>query len=174
MGVIAPKRGRGNAYFGCSLAALLGLVFWALVACCLVLTVAGMSTELASGNGELTSAFYALSQIMVGSLAFCFSMAAILVVFVGFGVFRQTRPFIVRGEPQDLNTVLLYFFLFIAGMILAAALPTLALELPGGNGLLKAGGVLLGGLYLLYGMLMLWLALVAYESYRHSSEGELA
>jgi hypothetical protein len=172
MGVIAPKKRRGRAYFGCGGAACLGLVFWALIACCLVFTVVGLSTELNGGDAELVSAFYALSQIMVGSLAFFFSMAAILVVFVGFGIFRQTRQFRVSAEPEDLNTVLLYFFLFVAGMILAAALPTLALEYPGVNGWLKAGGILMGGVYLLYGMLMLWLTLAAYESYRHPDEGE--
>lgn len=74
------------------------------------------------------------------------------------------------GEPQDLNSVLLFFFLFVAGMILAAAIPTLALEIPGANGWLKAGGIFMGGAYLLYGMLMLWLALTAYQSYRHTEE----
>jgi hypothetical protein len=173
MGVIAPKSRRGRTYFGCGGAACLGLVFWALIACCLALTVVGLSTELEGGNAELVSAFYTLSQLMAGSLAFCFSMAAILVVFVGFGFFRQTRQYRVEGESQDLNTVLLSFFLFIGGMALAAALPTLAFELPGSNGWLKAGGLLLGGSYLLYGMLMLWLTLAAYESYRHADEGEI-
>jgi hypothetical protein len=168
MGVIAPKRRRGKAYFGCSGAACLGLVFWAIIACCLVFTVMGLSTELNSGDAELVSAFYALSQIMVGSLAFCFSMAAILVVFVGFGIFQQTRPFSDRGEPHDLNTVVLFFFLFVAGMILAAALPILVLEIPGMSAWFIAGGILMGGAFLLYGMLMLWLALAAYESFREA------
>jgi hypothetical protein len=57
-------------------------------------------------------------------------------------------------------------------MILAGTLPILALEIPGANGWLKAGGILMGGAYLLFGLLMLWLTLAAYESYRHS-EGEL-
>ena len=168
MGVIAPKRRRGKAYFGCSGAACLGLVFWAIIACCLIITVMGLSTELNSGDAELVSAFYAFSQIMVGSLAFCFSMSAILVVFVGFGIFQQTRPFGARSEPHDLNTVLLFFFLFVAGMILAAALPTLVLEIPGISAWFIAGGVLMGGAFLLYGMLMLWLALAAYESFREA------
>lgn len=168
MGVIAPKRRRGKAYFGCSGAACLGLAFWAIIACCLIITVAGLSTELNSGETELVSAFYALSQIMVGSLAFFFSMAAILVVFVGFGIFQQTRPFSARGESHDLNTVVLFFFLFMAGMILAAALPTLVLEIPGISAWFIAGGTLMGGAYLLYGMLMLWLTLTAYESFREA------
>jgi len=58
-------------------------------------------------------------------------------------------------------------------MLLSAALPTLALEYTGGYKWIKVGGVLRGGVYLLYGMLMLWLTLVAYESYRHADEGEL-
>ena len=173
MGVIAPERRQGKPYFGCGAAAFLGLIFWALIACCLVFTVVGLSTELNSGDAELLSAFYALSQMMAGSLAFCFSMAAILVVFVGFGLFRQARPFRVRGEPQDLNTVLLFFFLFVAGMVLAAGLPTLALEIPGAPLWVKGAGVLLGSAYLLFGMLMLWLALSAYESYRRADEGEM-
>jgi len=173
MGVIEPKGRRGKAYFGCGIAACLGLVFWALIACCLAFIVAGLSTELNSGDTELVSAYYALSQVMTGSLAFCFSMAALFVVFIGFGIVRQTRQFSAQDEPYDLNTVLLFFFLFVAGMILASALPTLALEVPGMNGWLKAGSVLMGGAYLLYGMLMLWLTLVAYESYRHADEGEM-
>ena len=173
MGVIEPKRSRGAGYFGCGGAACLGLVFWALIACCLLLTVVGLSAQLDGGNAELVSAYYALSQIMVGSLAFCFSMVALLVVFVGFGIFQQTRKFIVGGEPHDLNTVLLFFFLFVGGMILAAALPTLTLEYPATNGWIEAGGVLLGGAYLLYGMLMLWLTLAAYESYRLFNQREL-
>jgi hypothetical protein len=173
MGVIAPKSRRGRAYFGCGGAACLGLVFWALIACCLTLTVVGLSTELEGGNAELVSAFYTLSQLMAGSLAFCFSMAAILVVFVGFGLFQQVRPYKGQGDTQDLNTLLLLFFLFVAGMALAAALPILAFEMPGANGWLKAGGLLLGGAYLLYGMLMLWLTLATYESYRHADEGEM-
>ena len=71
-----------------------------------------------------------------------------------------------------MNTVLLFFFLFVGGMILAAALPTLALEYPGMNVWIKVGGILAGGAYLLYGMLMLWMTLTAYESYRHADEGE--
>ena len=173
MGVIEPKGRSGGIYFGCGAAACLGLIFWALIACCLVLIVVGLSTELNSGDAELVSAYYTLSQIMVGSLAFCFSMAALLVVFVGFGIFRQTRHFYAQDGPYDLNTVLLFFFLFVAGMILAAALPSLVLEIPGTNGWLKAGGILMGGAYLLYGMLMLWLTLAAYESYRHTDEGEM-
>jgi hypothetical protein len=168
MGVIEPKSRRDRTYFGCGGAACLGLVFWALIACCLVLIVVGLSTELNSGDAELVSAFYALSQIMVGSLAFCFSMAAILVVFVGFGIFRQTRQFRTQGEPHHLNAVLLFFFLFATAMILAAALPTLALEVPGTNEWLKIGGVPMSGAYLLNGMLMLWLTLAAYESYRNA------
>lgn len=168
MGVIAPERRRSRGYFGCSAAACLGLVFWAIIACCLVFTVAGMSTELEGGDAGMVSAFYALSQLMVGSLAFCFSMAAILLVFVGFGIFRGARKFTPEDEPHSLETVLLFFFLFLAGMFLAAALPTLALEYPGTTGWFIAGGVALGGAYLVYGMLMLWLALVAYESYRNA------
>ena len=171
MGVIEPKRKRGGVYFGCGGAACLGLIFWAIVACCLLLMVTGLSTELNSGDSELISAFYALSQIMAGSLSFCFSMVAILVVFVGFGIFQRSRKFIVWSDHHDLNTVLLFFFLFVGGMILAAALPTLALEFPGANVWIKAGGILAGGAYLLYGMLMLWLTLAAYESYRHADEG---
>lgn len=95
-------------------------------------------------------------------------MAAILVVFVGFGIFQQTRPFGARGESHDLNTVVLFFFLFMAGMILADALPTLALEVPGTNSWLITGGILMGGAYLCYGMLMLWLTLTAYESFREA------
>ena len=167
MGVIAPKRRPGRAYFGCGGAACLGLVFWAFLTFCLVFTVVGLSIEVNNGNSEQASAFYALSQILVGSLAFCYSMIAILVVFFGFGIYRQTRQFVARGETHDLNTVVLFFFLFVAGMILAAALPTLVLEVPGLNGLVKAIGFLTAGTYLFYGMLMLWLTLVAYESYRH-------
>lgn len=167
MGVIAPKRKPGNAYFGCGGAACLGLVFWAFLTFCLVVTVVGLSTEVSNGNPEQASAFYALSQILVGSLAFCFSMAAILLVFVGFGFFRQTHQFDGRGETHSLNSVMLFFFLFVAGMILAAALPTLVLEIPGLNGWVITIGFLTAGAYLLYGMLMLWLALVAYESYRY-------
>ena len=166
MGVIAPKRPPGKSYFGCGGAACLGLAFWAIVFCCLVFTVVGLSSEVNSGHTELISAYYSLSQIMVGSLAFCFSMAAILVVFVGFGIFQQTRRMIAPSEPHDLNTLLLFFFLFVVGMILAAALPTLVLEIPGTNGWFIAGGILMGGAYLLYGMLMLWLTLVTYEAYR--------
>jgi hypothetical protein len=173
MGVIEPKRKRSGVYFGCGGAACLGLIFWAIVACCLLLMVAGLSTELDSGDAELVSAFYTLSQMMAGSLAFCFSMVAILVVFVGFGIFQRTRKFVLRGDYHDLTTVLLFFFLFVGGMILAAALPTLALEYPSVNVWIKAGGVLSGGVYLLYGMLMLWLTLAAYESYRHADAGEL-
>lgn len=172
MGVIEPKRKRGGVYFGCGGAACLGLVFWAVIACCLLLIVVGLSTELDSGDAELVSAFYALSQIMIGSLAFCFSMVAILVVFVGFGIFQRSRKSIVQGDPHDLNTVLLFFFLFVGGMLLAAALPTIVLEYPGANVWIKAGGILSGIAYLLYGMLMLWLTLAAYESYRHADEGE--
>ena len=172
MGVIEPKRKRSGVYFGCGGAAFLGLIFWGIVACCLLLMVAGLSTELDSGNAELVSAFYALSQMMAGSLAFCFSMVAILVVFVGFGLFQRTRTFTVQSDRHDLNTVLLFFFLFVGGMILAAALPTLALEYPGMDVWIKVGGILAGGVYLLYGMLMLWLTLTAYESYRHADEGE--
>jgi fatty acid desaturase len=94
------------------------------------------------------------------------------VVFVGFGIFQQTRKFVAQGDQHDLNTVLLFFFLFVTGMLLAAALPTLALEYPGDNTWIKAGGILSGAAYLLYGMLMLWLTLAAYESYRHADEGE--
>ena len=173
MGVIEPRRRRSKAYFGCGGAACLGLIFWAIVACCLLLTVVGLSTELDSGDSELISAFYALLQIMTGSLAFCYSMGAIIIVFVGYGIFRRTRKFIPDNEHYNLNAVLLFFFLFVGGMILAAALPTLALEYPGGNGWIKVGGVLMGSAYLLYGMLMLWLTLVAYESYRHADEGEM-
>lgn len=173
MGVIAPQRRRGRAYFGCGGAACLGLIFWAILACCLVLMVVGLSAEAGSGDAELVAVYYTLSQMMVGALAFFFAMASILVVFVGFGVFRQMRPFHVEGEPHDLNTTLLFFFLFVAGMILAAALPVLAMELPGASVWLKAGGVLAGGAYLLYGMLMLWLTLAAYESYRYIDEGEM-
>lgn len=173
MGVIEPKGKRSGVYFGCGGAACLGLVIWAIVACCLLLMVAGLSTELDSGDAELVSTFYALSQIMVGSLAFCFSMAAILVVFVGYGLFRGTRKFVEQDEPYDLNTVLLFFFLFIGGMILAAALPTLAFEVTYSNVWLKAGGILTGGVYLVFGMLMLWLTLVSYESYRYAVEGEM-
>ena len=168
MGVIAPQRRRGRTYFGCSGAACLGLVFWALIACCLVATVVGLSSEIQRGNTELVSTYYALSQILVGSLAFFLSMAAILVVFVRYGAFRQSRQFSTRGESHDLNTVLLFFFLFVAGMILAAALPTLALELPDAKGWIVAAGIGMGGAYLAYGMLMLWLTLIAYESYRHA------
>jgi len=172
MGVIEPKGKQGGIYFGCGGAACLGLIFWAIIACCMLLSVAGLSTELENGDAELVSAFYALSQIMVGSLAFCFSMASILVVFVGFGIYRRTRKFIAQPDPHDLNTVLLFFFLFVGGMILTAALPTLALEYPGANDWIKAGGIFMGGAYLLYGMLMLWLTLVAYESYRNADEDE--
>lgn len=173
MGVIEPKRKRSGVYFGCGGAACLGLIFWGIIACCLLLMVAGLSAELNSGDAELVSAFYALSQMMAGSLAFCFSMVAILVVFVGFGIFQRTRTFVHQSDHHDLNTVLLFFFLFVGGMILAAALPTLVLEYPGANAWIKAGGILAGGVYLLYGMLMLWLTLTAYDSYRHANEGEL-
>jgi len=170
MGVIAPKRRRGRAYFGCGGAACLGLAFWLVISCCLATAVIGLSTEVQNGDAELVSAFYALSQIMVGSLAFCFSMVAILVTFVGFGIFRQTRQFVARGEPHSLNEVLLFFFLFIGGMILAAGLPTLAMEYPGTNGWVVAVGILMGIAYLLYGMVMLWLTLTAYETYRYAEE----
>jgi hypothetical protein len=172
MGVVELEGRRGGIYFGCGGAACLGLVFWAVISCCLLLIVAGLSTELNSGDAELVTAFYSLSQIMVGSLAFCFSMVAMMVVFISFGIYRQTRKFVAQGDRHDLNTVLLFFFLFVGGMILAAALPTLALEYPGANGWVKAGGILIGNAYLLYGMLMLWLTLTAYESYRRTDEGE--
>jgi hypothetical protein len=171
--VIEPQKQRGGVYFGCGGAACLGLFFWAIISSCLLLIVLGLSTELSNGDAELIAAFYSLSQIMVGSLAFCFSMVAIVVVFVGFGIFRQTQKYVTQSDPHDLNTVLLFFFLFVGGMILAAALPTLALEYPGGTGWIKAGGVLMGSAYLLYGMLMLWLTLAAYESYRRADEGDL-
>jgi hypothetical protein len=173
MGVIAPQRRQGRAYFGCGGAACLGLIFWALIACCLMLMVVGLSTEVGSGDAELVAVYYALSQIMVGSLAFCFSMAAICMVFITYGIFRQTRELSAQGEPHNLHAVLLFFFLFVACMVLAAALPTLALEVPGLAGWIKAGGFLAGGAYLLYGMLMLWLTLAAYESYRHLEGGEM-
>lgn len=173
MGVIEPKRKRGGVYFGCGGVACLGLVFWAIVACCLLLMVAGLSTQLDSGDAELVSAFYALSQMMAGSLAFCFSMVAILIVFVCFGIFQRTRMLTILSDYHNLNTVLLFFFLFVGGMILAAALPTLALEYPDANAWIKAGGILSGVAYLLYGMLMLWLTLTAYESYHRAEEGEL-
>lgn len=51
--------------------------------------------------------------------------------------------------------------LFVGGMVLAAALPTLALEYPGGTEWIRAGGSLMGSAYLLYRLLMLWLTLVA-------------
>jgi hypothetical protein len=172
MGVIEPKSKRSGVYFGCGGAACLGRVFWGIVACCLMLMVAGLSTELNSGDAELVSAFYAVSQMMAGSLAFCFSMVAILVVFAGFGIFQRTRTFTIQSDYHSLNIVLL-FFLFVGGMILAATLPTLALEYPAANAWIKAGGILSGGAYLLYGMLMLWLTLTAYESYRNVDEGEL-
>ena len=54
-------------------------------------------------------------------------------------------------------------------MILAAALPTLVLEIPGMSAWFIAGGILMGGAFLLYGMLMLWLALAAYESFRETN-----
>ena len=54
---------------------------------------------------------------------------------------------------------------------MAAAIPTFALEYSGANVWVKVAGSLAGGLYLIYGMLMLWLTLVAYESYRHADEG---
>ena len=171
--MIEPQKQRGGVYFGCGGAACLGLFFWAIISSCLLLIVLGLSTELSNGDAELIAAFYSLSQIMVGSLAFCFSMVAIIVVFVGFGIFRQTRKYVTQSDPHDLNTVLLFFFLFVGGMILAAALPTLALEYPGGTGWIKAGGVLMGSAYFLYGMLMLWLTLAAYESYRRADEGDL-
>jgi hypothetical protein len=173
MGVIEPKRKRSGVFFSCGGAACLGLVFWGIMACYLMLMVAGLSTELNSGDAELVSAFYALSQMMAGSLAFCFSMIAILVVFVSFGIFQRTHTFTIQSDHHNLNTVLLFFFLFVGGMILAAALPILVLEYPGANAWIKAGGILSGGAYLLYGMLMLWLTLTAYESYRHADEGEL-
>ena len=169
MGVIEPRQNRSGVYFGCGGAACLGLIFWAIIACFFLLIVVGLSTEVGKGNAELESAFYALSQIMAGSLAFCYSMASIIVVFIGFGIFQQTRKFIIQGDRHDLNTILLYFFLFIGGMLLAAALPTIALEYPGASCWIKFLGVLLGGAYLLFGMLMLWLTLVAYESYRHAN-----
>jgi hypothetical protein len=173
MGMIEPKGQRGRIYFGCGGAACLGLVFWAIISCCLLLIVAGLSTELNSGDAELISAFYSISQILVGSLAFCFSMVAIIVVFVGYGFYRQTHKFVAQADRHDLNVVLLFFFLFVGGMILAAALPTLALEYPGVSGWVKAGGIIVGNAYLLYGMLMLWLTLAAYESYRRADEGDL-
>lgn len=172
MGAIEPHGRRSGIYFGCGGAACLGLIFWASVACCLLFTVVGLSTELDNGDSELISTFYALSQIMTGSLAFCYSMIAIIVVFIGHGIFRRTQKFTPQNEPYNLNTVLLFFFLFIGGMILAAVSPTLALEYPSGNAWLKIGGVVMGSAYLLYGMLMLWLTLVAYESYRQADEGE--
>ena len=54
-------------------------------------------------------------------------------------------------------------------MILAAALPTLVLEIPGMSAWFIAGDILMGGAFLLYGMLMLWLALTAYESFREAN-----
>ena len=171
MGVVAPRQKRSGVHFGCGGAACLGLFFWAIIACCLLLLVVGLSTELDSGDAELESAFYALSQIMAGSLAFCYSMAAIMVVFISFGIFRQTRRIVTQGEPHDLNTILLFFFLFVGGMLLAAAIPTLALEYPGAADWMKFFSLLLGGAYLLYGMIMLWLTLVAYESYRQAEKG---
>jgi len=170
MGVIEPRQKRSGVYFGCGGAACLGLIFWAIIACCLLLVVVGLSTELNSGDSELISAFYALSQIMVGSLTFCFSMVAIIVVFIGYGIFRQTGKGSYQDSRYDLNTVLMFFFLFIGGMLLAAALPTLALEWPASDEWVKLAGVLMGVAYLLFGMLMLWLTLVAYESYRHADE----
>jgi hypothetical protein len=53
-------------------------------------------------------------------------------------------------------------------MILAATLPTLVLEIPGMSAWFIAGGILMGSAYLVYGMLMLWLALAAYESFREA------
>lgn len=173
MGVIEPREKRSGVYFGCGGVACLGLIFWAVIACCLLLIVVGLSTELNSGDSELISAFYALSQIMVGSLAFCYSMAAIIVVFIGYGIFRQTRKVTIHDNHYELDTVLLFFFLFLGGMLLAAALPTLALEWPAANEWIKLVGVLLGIAYLLFGMLMLWLTLVSYESYRHVDEREI-
>ena len=171
MGVTRPREKRSGIYFGCGGAACLGLVFWAIIACCLLLIVLGLSTELDSGDAELISAFYALSQILVGSLAFCYSMVAIIVVFGSFGLYRRTKKYFLSTEPYALNEVLLYFFLFVGGMLLAAGVPTLALEYPNSVTWMKIAGVLLGFAYLLYGMLMLWLTLVAYDSYRHADEG---
>jgi len=173
MGVIAPKGRRSRVYFGCGGTACLGLIFWLVVSCCLVTTVVGLSTEIQDGDAELVSAYYALSQIMVGSLAFCFSMVAILATFIGFGILRQTRQFVPRGESHSLNEVLLFFFLFIGGMILTAGLPTFAMEYPGTNGWFITIGIILGSAYLLFGLLMLWLTLTAYESYRHAEGGEI-
>ena len=170
--MIEPRQGRSGVYFGCGGAACLGLAFWAVIALCLLLMVISLSTELNSGDTELVSAYHALSQILIGSLAFCFSMGAIILVFGGFGLYRLSKHFEGTTEPHDINTILLFFFLFVGAMLLSAALPTLALEYPGASGWLQAGGILLGGVYLLYGMLMLWLTLVAYESYRHSDERE--
>ena len=107
MGAIKPGQKRSGIYFGCGGAACLGLVFWAIVACCLLLIVIGLSTELDSGDSELVSAFYALSQILVGSLAFCYSMIAIILVFGGFGIYRQTKKYFISKEPYRLNDVLL-------------------------------------------------------------------
>lgn len=173
MGMIKPERARSGIYFSCGGAACLGLVFWAMIACCMLLMVVSLSTELDSGDADLVSTYHALSQILIGSLAFCFSMGVIIVIFGGFGLYRLTRGFTVIAEAYDLNTVLLYFFLFVSAMLLSAALPTLALEYTGLHEWIKAGGVLLGGIHLLYGMLMLWLTLTAYESYRHADESEL-
>lgn len=83
MGVIEPRQKRSGVYFGCSGAACLGLVFWAIIASCSLLTVAGQSAVLDNGDLELMSIFYALSRIMIGSLTFCYLMAAINGVFIG-------------------------------------------------------------------------------------------
>jgi hypothetical protein len=158
---MAESGGSKARYFGCAGLGCLASVFWSLTSCCLLVLVLGLSADLDGGDPELQSAFYTVSNLFVGSAAFCLAGLAVAMVFAAFGLHRKRRlP--AKGPSPGLQTVVLFSGLFLGGILLATGLPVLGLMFPSASSLIWAGGLAGGALYFLFALIMLWLAVQSY------------
>jgi hypothetical protein len=171
MGLISDQGANHRRYFGCAGIAFVALVFWMLIACCFLLFLLTLASELAAGDPDTLHAYYALLPMGAISAGFTLIVASIVVVFLAYGLYGRRRREEDRLLSQEatrtappLALPLVLAAGFLGSMMCAAGLPAVAF-LPEPSTLLKGIALAGSGLFCLTGPLLLWFAVDAYERY---------
>jgi hypothetical protein len=164
MGAIAPVSSpKRKGYFSCAGIAFVALVFWMLLACCFLLFLLALASDLSKGDADIVQAYYAILPLGAISAAFTLMVAMIVLVFLAYGLYGRSRADENR-KPAPLAAPLLLACTFLCSTMCAAGLPTVIfLPDPAITALIKGIALAGSGLSCLVSPVALWFAVDTYE-----------